>query len=170
MEGLSDRQAAEAVRARIDWKYALSLELTDPGLAHSVLPEFRSRLVAGGREQVLLDRRLAHAAARGLIKARTTQRTDSTHVLAAVRTRNRLERIGESVRAALNTVAAAAPRWLRAVAPPEWHARYDRRVEGAGTPAGGPARERRLPTLGEDGAALLAAVDASAIAPRGRCP
>jgi transposase len=160
VEGLSDRQAADAVRARIDWKYALSLELSDPGFDHSVLSEFRARLVASGHEQVLLDRLLEHAATRGLVRARTPQRTDSTHVLAAVRTLNRLELVGESVRAALNALAAAAPDWLRGVAPPEWHARYDHRVEGSRQPTSGPARERLLRTLGEDGTALLAAVGA----------
>jgi transposase len=59
-EGLSDEQAAEAVRARIDWKYALSLELTDPGFDASVLSEFRSRLVDGHAEMRLLDAMLAH--------------------------------------------------------------------------------------------------------------
>src|SRR6516164_4911742 len=54
-EGLSDRQAAEAVRARIDWKYALGLELTDPGFDFSVLSEFRGRLVQSAVEQLLLD-------------------------------------------------------------------------------------------------------------------
>ena len=48
-EGLSDRQAAEAVRSRIDWKYLLGLELDDPGFDASVLTEFRARLVAGSR-------------------------------------------------------------------------------------------------------------------------
>jgi transposase len=142
LEGLTDRQAADAVRARIDWKYALSLELTDAGFDYSVLSEFRARLVAGGAEHVLLDRLLAHAAERGLVKARTKQRTDSTHVLAAVRTLNRLELVGESVRAALNALAATAPDWLRAVAPPEWHARYDHRFEEARMPATDAARER----------------------------
>jgi hypothetical protein len=158
------------VRARIDWKYARSLELTDAGFDYSVLSEFRARLVAGGAEHVLLDRLLAHAAERGLVKARTKQRTDSTHVLAAVRTLNRLELVGESVpaascRAALNALAATAPDWLRAVAPSEWHARYDHRFEEARMPSTDSARERLLRTLGEDGAALLAAVDAPTAPP-----
>ena len=55
MEHLTDRQAADAVRSRLDVKYALSLELTDPGFDHSVLSEFRSRLVEGNAEQRLLD-------------------------------------------------------------------------------------------------------------------
>src|SRR6516164_2503856 len=58
MENLSDRQAAQAVRARIDWKYALGLELTDEGFHYSALSEFRTRLVQGGIEHLLLDRLL----------------------------------------------------------------------------------------------------------------
>src|ERR1041384_5445666 len=90
-ENLTDRQAADAVRGRIDWKYALGLELTDTGFDFSVLSEFRTRLVAGRLEQGLLDAMLARLRERGLLKARGRQRTDSTHVLAAVRAVNRLE-------------------------------------------------------------------------------
>jgi transposase len=54
-EGLSDRQAANAVRSRIDWKYALRLELTDPGFDASVLSEFRTRLITGEAESLLFD-------------------------------------------------------------------------------------------------------------------
>src|SRR3954449_6095510 len=89
-EGLPDRQAADAVRGRTDWKYALSLELTDPGFDFSVLCEFRARLVAGGLEQSLLEALLTRYRERGLLKARGRQRTDSTHGLAAVRKLNRL--------------------------------------------------------------------------------
>jgi transposase len=94
-EHLSDRQAAEAVRARIDWKYVLSLELTDPGFDFSVLSEFRTRLVKGGAEEVLLEKLLGCCRALGLVKARQQQRTDSTHVVAAVRLMNRVELVGE---------------------------------------------------------------------------
>src|SRR5262245_37190180 len=103
VEGLSDRQAADAVRARIDWKYALGLELTDPGFDHTVLSEFRSRLVLGQAELQLLDTLLERCQELGLIRERGRQRTtDSTHGLAAIRTLNRLERVGETMRAALN--------------------------------------------------------------------
>ena len=111
-EGLSDRQAADAVRGRIDWKYALGLELTDPGFDFSVLCEFRARLIAGRLEQALLDAMLAQLRERGLLKARGRQRTDSIHVLAAVRAVNRLESVGETLRAALNALATVAPDWL----------------------------------------------------------
>ncbi len=102
MENLTDREAADAVRGRIDWKYALGLALTDAGFDHTMLSEFRARLVSGGAELLLLDTLLRRLQEQGLVKARGRQRTDSTHVLAAVRVLNRLERVGETLRAALN--------------------------------------------------------------------
>jgi transposase len=117
-EGLSDRQAADAVRSRIDWKYALSLELTDPGFDHTVLSEFRTRLVAGQAELLLLDTFLARVRERGLLKTRGRQRPDSTHVLAAIRVLNRLELVGETLRHALNCLAVVAPDWLQTPSPP----------------------------------------------------
>src|SRR5215210_2343826 len=90
-ENLTDRQAADAVRGRIDWKYALGLELTDAGFDHSVLSGFRTRLIEGQAEQRLLTVMLDLLQQRGLLQARGRQRTDSTHVLAAIRTMNRLE-------------------------------------------------------------------------------
>ena len=116
-EGLSDRQAAEAVRGRIDWKYALGLELTDPGFDSSVLCEFRSRLVNGRAELQLLDALLERCRELGLIRERGRQRTDSTHVLAAVRVLNRPERVGETLRAALYKLAVNAPRMALGVGP-----------------------------------------------------
>lgn len=129
VEGLSDRQAAEAVRARIDWKYALGLEWTDPGFDFSVLSAFRSRLVDGGGEQLLLEALLTACKDRGYLKVRGRQRTDSTHVLGALRQLSRLELVTETVRAALNAVARVAPAWLREQTPPPWFERYARRIE-----------------------------------------
>ena len=120
VEGLTDREAADALRGRLDWKYALALELTDPGFDHTVLSQFRTRLVAGGAEQRLLDLLLDRLRATGLLAARGRQRTDSTHVLAAVRALNRLERVGETVRAALDVLATVAPEWLTTLAPAAW--------------------------------------------------
>ena len=116
-ENLPDRQAAEAVRSRIDWKYLLGLELTDSGFDASVLCEFRARLVAGAAEQRLLDRLLTLARERGLLKPRGRQRTDSTHVLAAIHVLNRLECVGETLRHALNSLAVVAPEWLQEQVP-----------------------------------------------------
>ena len=97
-EGLTDRQAADAVCTRIDWKYVLSLELTDSGFDFAVLCEFRSRLLDQGAERRLFDRLIEQFGERGWIKARGKQRTDTTHVLAAVRTLRRLECVGETMR------------------------------------------------------------------------
>ncbi len=161
VEGLSDRQAADAVRGRIDWKYALGLELTDPGFNHTVLSEFRSRLVNSQAERQLLDTLLEQLRELGLIHERGRQRTDSTHVLAAVRVLNRLERVGETMRAALNDLAVLAPEWLQALSPPEWYPRYGRRVENYHLPKTDAAREELARVIAADGERLLAAVDAA---------
>ena len=113
VEDLSDRQAADAVRSRIDWKYALSLELTDPGFDSTVLSEFRTRLVTGAAEQRILDAILTKCREHAWLTARGRQRTDSTHVLAHVRAVNRLECVGETLRHALNRLATVAPEWLQ---------------------------------------------------------
>jgi transposase len=154
-EGLSDRRAADAVRARIDWKYLLGLELTDPGFNFSVLSEFRSRLLAGQAEERLLEKLLARCETLKLIKARGRQRTDATHVLASVRTMNRLELLAETLRAALNELAIAAPLWVRGVAPAAWYERYDRRIEDSRLPHTGEGREAYAQAVGQDGFTLL---------------
>jgi transposase len=128
-EGLSDRQAAEAVRARIDGKYMLGLELSDPGFDRSVLCEFRARLVVGNAPQRLLDAFLEACKQQGYLKARGRQRTDSTHVLGALRVLNRIERLAETLRATLNALATVAPEWGRTWVPSEWYERYGRRIE-----------------------------------------
>ena len=160
LEHLSDRQAADAVRARIDWKYALGLELTDPGFHFSVLAEFRARLVAQGAEHLLLDRMLERFKARGVVKARGKQRTDSTHVLAAVHDLHLLELVGETLRATLDDLAAAAPDWLRGIARPDWFKRYGRRVEDYRLPKRREDREALALEIGSDGFVLLEALDA----------
>jgi transposase len=160
LEHLSDRQAADAVRARIDWKYALGLELTDPGFHFSVLTEFRARLVAGRAEHLLLDTMLERFKTRGLVKARGKQRTDSTHVLAAVHDLHLLELVGETLRATLDDLAAVVPDWLREIARPAWFERYARRIEDYRLPKGREKREALALEIGADGFLLLEALDA----------
>ncbi len=161
-EGLSDRQAAEAVRGRIDWKYALGLELVDPGFDFSVLCAFRARLVAGSAEHRLLDALLEACKQQGYLKARGRQRTDSTHVLGALRVLNRIERVAETLRAALNVLARQAPEWSREWVPAEWYERYGRRIEEDRLPKGQEARATYLTQVGADGQQLLSALEASA--------
>jgi transposase len=160
LEDLSDRGAADAVRARIDWKYALGLELTDPGFHFSVLTEFRARLVAGGAEHLLLDTMLERLKERGLVKARGKQRTDSTHVLAAVHDLHLLELVAETLRATLDDLAAVVPDWVRGVARPVWFERYARRIEDWRLPKSGAKREALALDVGADGFTLLDALDA----------
>jgi transposase len=158
-ETLSDRQAAESVRARIDWKYLLSLDLTDPGFDFSVLSEFRDRLLAGSAVERLLDKLLERCRAMGWLKARGQQRTDSTHVLAAIRVLNRLELVAETLRAALNAVATVAPDWLQGFAPLAWYERYGKRIEDVRLPRDQADREAYAQMVGEDGFYFLEAVE-----------
>jgi transposase len=157
-EGLSDRQAADAVRSRIDGKYLLGLELTDPGFDHTILSEFRGRLVEHQAASRLFDLVLERLRALGVIHARGRQRSDSTHVLGAIRAINRLELVGEAMRAALNALAVAAPEWLRGHAQPEWFARYGLRFEPPRLPESPTKRQTLAEAIGADGTALLHAV------------
>jgi transposase len=154
-EGLSDRQAADAVRARIDWKYALSLELADPGFDASVLSEFRSRLLEGGAERLLFDHLLERFREMGLVKARGKQRTDSTRILAVVRGLNRLELVGETMRHALDALSTVAPEWLRGRVREEWTQRYIRRLDDEKLPKSKEERQAEAEKIGADGYELL---------------
>jgi transposase len=160
-EGLSDRQAADAVRGRIDWKYALSLELDDPGFDASVLSEFRARLLSGQAEESLLEAILQVSRERKWLNERGRARTDSTHVLASIRVLNRLENVGLTLRHALNALAVAAPEWLRAHARPEWVERYRAQIDEYRLPKGQAERLAYAETVGTDGHQLLATIYAA---------
>lgn len=155
VEGLSDRQAANMVRSRLDWKYLLGLELTDSGFDYSVLAEYRGRLLAGEAEKLLLDHLLNLLAAKKLLNSKGKQRTDSTHVLANIRLLNRLELVGETLRAALNALAVAAPQWLVTQIPEEWFDLYGRRIEEYRLPEGAKQREEWAIDAGQAGLSLL---------------
>ncbi|MGW1617460.1 IS1182 family transposase [Streptomyces sp. NPDC002285] len=165
-ENLSDRAAADAVRTRIDWKYGLGLELDDSGFDYSVLSEFRARLAEDDRADRLLQLMLDRLVAAGLLKGRGRQRTDATHVLAAVRRLSRLELAGESVRAALEEIAEADPDWLVPLIEPGWAKRYGRKVEIGKVPGGKAAVRERAEEFGRDGHKLLAAAWTASAPPR----
>lgn len=158
VERLSDRQVAEAVRGRIDWKYMLGLELGDPGFHYSVLSEFRGRLIEGEKEDELLDKLLERLKEKKLLKAGGQQRTDSSHVLAAVRQVNRLELVGETMRQALNELAVAFPDWLREQVEPVWFERYRVRFERYRLPEEKSEQEVLRQQIGDDGSVLLSAI------------
>ena len=159
-EALTDRQAADAVRGRLDWKYCLGLALDDEGFDFSVLSEFRARLVDGGLETVIFDALLARLVERGLLGAGGRQRTDATHVLARIRSLNRLELAGESVRAAAEALAAAAPDWLATVIDASWAERYAARIDTWRLPINETRRAALAAQYGRDGYRLLQAVTA----------
>ncbi|HEY7419546.1 MAG TPA: IS1182 family transposase [Ktedonobacteraceae bacterium] len=158
LEELPDRQAADAVRGRIDLKYALGLELADPGFDFTILSDFRARLVQGEAEQALLDAMLALFKEHGWLKPRQQQRTDSTHILAKIRAINRLMCVGEAMRFALNSLAVVAGDWLLAHCEAEWLYRYGHRIEESRLPSSRTERQELAETIGRDGALLLEAL------------
>jgi transposase len=157
-EGLSDRQAADAVRTRIDWKYLLGLELTDAGFHYSVLSEFRDRLLAGSSEQWLFEKLLDHLKAHQLLQVRGQQRTDSTQVLGAIRSLNRLELVVETLRHTLNILATVVAEWTYAHTQAEWVERYGERGSDYRLPKSETERLTYANLVGADGLALLQAV------------
>jgi hypothetical protein len=158
-EKLTDRQASDAVRMRLDWKYLLGLPAGDPGFDHTVLPEFRGKVAEAGLEQVVLDALLERLAADGLVKAGGKQRTDSTHVIAAVAAMNRLELAGESVRAVLEALSAAHPDWLaQRICVPDFARRYGTPMTSWRPPLSEAKRNELAVAYARDGYALLEAV------------
>jgi transposase len=160
-ENLTDRAAAEAVRFRLDWKYLLGLELEDPGFHFSVLSEFRSRLVAAGLESRILEAVLERCHGAGLLGAGGEVRVDSTRILSVARELNRMEYVGQTLRAALEALAAAAPEWLAAQLTVEQVERYETPIDAWRLPEGTDARQRWAQTVGGDGFALIEAVGAA---------
>ena len=107
-----------------------------------MLSEFRIRVAGRGLEEAALDALLGKLAEEGLVKARGKQRTDSTHVIAAARALRTTELAGESVRAAVEALAAACPDWLAArLCVSDWMRRYGSRVDSWHLPGSKAERE-----------------------------
>ncbi len=157
-EGLSDRDAADAVRTRIDWKYLLGLELSDSGFDYSILSRFRERLIAGNAEMSLLQRLLERCRRMDLLRERSDMRTDSTHIIASIRNMNRLELAGETLRAALNVISAVDPAWLSANVDSDWYLRYSKRFERGRLPKSKEGSIAAAEQIGRDGMLLLSAI------------
>lgn len=163
-ERLTDRQAAHAAAARIDWKYALGWELADPGFDHSVLSQFRDRLIEHGLESCVLELVLDRCSDLGLLRTGGRVRTDATHVVACARALNRLEFVTETMRAALEALAVAAPDWLagHGLVSEAWARRYGARADYWRLPKGETERAAFAQVVGVDGFMLLDAVAAEA--------
>jgi transposase len=164
IDHLTDRQTADAVRDRLAWKYALSLELTDPGFDHTVLSEFRSRLIEGHAEQRLLDLLLERCREGGWLKAGGRQRTDSTHVLAKIRALNRTLCVAQTMVYVLNVLSEVAPEWVRSHVPVEWVERYGERLEHERLPKDEKERKYYANQVGTDGWILLTLLESPATA------
>jgi transposase len=154
-EGLSDRDAAEAVRTRIDWKYLLGLQLSDPGFDYSILSRFRDRLIEGHAEILLLERLLEECKSLGLVRAGGDARTDSTHILGSIRRMNRSELVGETLRAALNVLSNVDPKWVAANVDASWYLKYGRRFGYPREALSQDALVAAAEGIGRDGMVLL---------------
>ncbi len=158
MENLPDSEAADAVRSRIDWKYALHLALEDTGFDSSVLSEFRQRLAAHERAQDMFEHVLKRLVALNLLKKGGRQRTDSAAVLAATQLLNRLQLVAETVRLALEALSEYRPAWLRTIALPHWSARYGLVLTGFRLPRTKEKQAALALDIGRDGYHLLDAL------------
>jgi len=161
IENLSDAQAAEMVRGRLDWKYALSLPLDDIGFDASILTDFRQRLVDQKAQELLLDPILLLCVERGWVQQKGKQRIDSTLVLSCARRLSSLESVGETLRNALNALAEEEPDWLVSIIRADWFDRYVHRFELQRFPKGKEAQKELIQAVGEDSWKLLQAATSS---------
>ncbi len=127
IEKLPDRQAAESLRMRMDWKYALHLPLEYTGFNFSVLSEFRDRLIAGKAEGRVFEALVAQIREMGLIKEHGKQRTDSIAMLSKVRWMSRLELAVETLRLAVVSLVKVERGWSAGILPPSWEDKYGER-------------------------------------------
>ena len=160
LEKLPDRQAADQVTVRLDWKFALHLSLLYPGFHFTDLSAFRQRLLEHGQERLVFDQLLAKLREANLIKARGKMRTDSTHVIGLVNRLSQLELIRESLRAALNKLSTAALAWMEKQVPPAFRAEYAQRQNDYSLSAEQIALQ--LTQVAQDGFWLLAQLEREA--------
>ena len=158
LENLSDREAAQALRVNIGWKYALHLPLDDDGFNFSVLSEFRDRLVKFDAERVLFDQLIAQFQEMGVLKKRGRQRTDSLAIFTHLDKLNRLELIVETVRLSVVALVKVAPDFMRLHIPPEWAEKYTERC--VSERLNDAERARLNAETGRDGVWLLNLIDA----------
>lgn len=154
-ENLPDHRAAEAVRTRTDWKYALHLPLEGPGFDPLTLCEFRQHLLNDPAAQSAFQQILNHLAEIGLLRSLGNQRAEATEALTAVCTVSRLERLAEAMRMTLEALAVRQPEWLRTTTLPHWYERYNRVLATPLLPHCRKAQEDLARAIGMDARYLL---------------
>lgn len=153
-----DEANKQMMQAHPNAYFKLSSDGTNDGFNFSVLSEFRARLIEGSKEKQILDKMLSRFGELGLLKSRGKARTDSTHILAAVKELTRLEHLEETRKYALNTLAAFAPTWLEKVLTPEFYERYGQKVEHSKKTRTAAEKEAKAIAIGTDGFYLLDAI------------
>jgi len=153
LEDLGDRAAADAVRLRLDWKYALHLPLDYAGFNFSVLSDFRVRLLAHDAAARLFDTLLGQLRELGLLKRRGRQRTDSLAVLARIHLLTRVELVVETLRLAIRALLHADPAWAKSTMSPTWEELYGQRMVAERLSEA--ERQRLSSETGRDGQWLL---------------
>ena len=154
LEGLSDDQAAEATRVRVDWKYALHLSLSHPGLRAAALCDFRRRLLKGEESQKALAQVLERLAAESALREVPFPGADALYLVESVCLANRVARLAGAMRAAVEAVAACDGEWMRGIVRPHWYQRYGRPLAGLRMPDGF-GQVQLAESIGEDGFYLL---------------
>jgi transposase len=154
-ENLPDRRAAEAVRTRTDWKYALHLPLEGPGFDPLMLCEFRQHALRDPAAQQAFGQVLDHLAEIGLLRRLGHPRAGAAEVLIAVCTMSRLERLAEAMHITLEALATRQPEWLRTVTLPHWYERYSRVLAASLLPHYQKGQEDLARAIGMDARYLL---------------
>jgi len=160
-ENLPDRRAAEAMRIRTDWKYALHLPLDGPGFEGSALCEFRRQLLHDPVAQQVLQQILDRLFELGLWRNKNRQRVEVVEVLTAVCLASRLERLAEAMRLTLEALAARQPEWLRKVTLPHWYERYNQVFSTPFLPHSKKEQEDLVQATGMDARYLLEKIEKS---------
>lgn len=157
-EDLPDRLAAEAVRKRTDWKYALHLSLDYPYFNPIALCEFRQQILLNKEGQQVFQCMLKRLTEIGLLNHRVKNWTGAGDVLMSVCTLSRVDQLVQAMTLALEALAATHPELLRGVTLPHWYKRYSQPAPTINLPNSKGDQKVLVQAIGEDTSYLLETV------------